>query len=553
MHQTSTKVNFTLPAVVQLGFSGSRALFEGVLTDSPHALQLCAEFKPWLDWRLERLRKELNLDDNQFLVGISQLACGADMLFTKYCRSQSIPQRFFLPENRYDFLNAVEPDGTPDFTPFQRAEAETLFESEHVIQERVVCNSPDRSSRFVESNLEILRVSDAMVCVLRADSVGKIGGTRQLLKRAIVRGVPVLEIQVAEQAGRFVVVVDKWHNLPNETGRPIQNFPEFLGQLSYPKFVSGQNPIPKRNEFCEKLMNLATRHAANRQRLFRRGAVVIIGTHVLATVLATGVLAIPHSENHSYDTHSFDWLTWGMVGVLSVELVLLVLGYFVHWLLHHSRAVQDWASARFVCELVRSVDAIGSRHLYLTHLYRISIPIAWRPLLRTLSVVHLNSTWPHRNQPWQAMRDQYIHHRFDDPKHGQLKFFEESLERDRRLMWRCQTIFSLFSIYAMLATAAKILMLSYHFDNHVLPVVIGFFAVTLPVIAVAGLSWAAAIDCEARVETFEETLRFLRRQRPYLEQADSAFEFDQLLMETEAVLLGEISSWYSRRTTKGVS
>lgn len=72
-------------------------------------------------------------------------------------------------------------------------------------------------------------------------------------------------------------------------------------------------------------------------------------------------------------------------------------------------------------------------------------------------------------------------------------------------------------------------------------------------VAVGGLSWSAAIDCEARVETFGETLRFLRRQRPLLEQAASAGEFDGLLLETETTLLGETVNWFSRRSNTGVT
>lgn len=550
--RASSPAKFSLPSVVQLGFSGSRALFEGQLTDAPQALKLCEEFKAWFEKRFARIRNELQLEENQFFVGVSQLACGADMIFTKVCKNLSIPQRFFLPEHREKFLSAMEPDGVPDFTQLQRAEAEILFESDHVIQERVAASAPSRASRFEEVNTEIMRVSDAMICILREQSVGKPGGARQILQRAIKRGIPVLEIQVAEREGTFAVVVDFWHNLSGDT-TPVQNLPDDLARLSLPPLRSGQDHIPERDEFCDKLMSLATFHANDHQRLFRRGAVVIIGTHILATVLATAVLAIPHDGSHAAETAKPIWLLWGMIGILSVEVVVLAIGFYVHRLLHHSRTVREWAIARVVCELVRSIGAIGSRHLYLEHFFRIPLPRVYRPLLRTLSILHLKATWPFRNQPWQLQRDQYISHRFDDSQHGQLQFFETSLKKDKRLLQRCQRLFTTCSIFAMVATGAKILMLSFHFEDHSTLAALGFLAVTFPVLAVAGLSWAAAFDCEARVETFEEALRFLHRQRPHLEQASSGYEFDQLLLETEAVLLCEIATWYSRRATKAVS
>ena len=548
--------NPTLPSVVQLGFSGSRELFDGVLTDSPDALKLCADAEVWLADRLAKIREELALDDNQFFVGISQIACGADTIFSKVCSKQSIPQRIFLPEHRDQFLSAVEPNGNPDFTVKQHAEAEELLDAEHIIQERCVVNSPDRTARFEETNVEIMRVSDAMICLLSAKAAGKQGGTRQLLERAIQRGMPVLEIQVFGRNGRFEVVQDQWHNVKVASRKPIKNLPEDLVRLPFPALISGQDPIPRHGEYCDALVKLATHQAEGRQRLFKLAAGLIIITHIAATVLAASALALHSSPDlHQVSDHSADDPTshWLVLSLLLVELVFLVLGFGVHHLLHHSHAVQEWAISRVVCELVRSMRAIGTRHLYLEHLFRLQLPSDYRPLLRTLSVLHLHSTWPQRNQPWETQRDQYSRDRFDDPVNGQLRFFEKALQRDERLMINCQRMFTICSVLAMVATTLKIYLLWSDFSEHLWLGIFGCLAVKLPVLAVAGLSWAAAVDCEARVETFRETLHFLHLQRPYLEQAASGSEFDRLLIETETVLLGEITSWYSRRANKGVS
>jgi hypothetical protein len=260
-----------------------------------------------------------------------------------------------------------------------------------------------------------------------------------------------------------------------------------------------------------------------------------------------GAAEIADHANGEHASH------WPVLGLLLVELFLLVAGFRVHQLLHHSHAVQEWAIARVVCELVRSMRAIGSRHLYLEYLFRLHLPFAYRPLLRTLSVLHLHSTRTQRNQPWEPQRDLYIRERFDDPVNGQLHFFEKALKRDERIMNQCQRIFMVCSILAMAATALKVFLLWNDIHADLALAILGTFAVTLPVLAVGGLSWAAAVDCEARVETFRETLHFLRCQRPYLEQASSGSEFDRLLIETETVLLGEITNWYSRRANKGVS
>jgi len=74
----------------------------------------------------------------------------------------------------------------------------------------------------------------------------------------------------------------------------------------------------------------------------------------------------------------------------------------------------------------------------------------------------------------------------------------------------------------------------------------------MPVLAVAALSLAAALDLEGLVHTYGETLAFLRRNVTWLNAASSEGEFVRLLLEIEAHLLGETATWSSRRSFKGV-
>src|SRR6185369_701309 len=109
--------------------------------------------------------------------GISQIAIGADTLFTEACARANVPQRIFLPQSRAEYLNAKGAEGTPDFDDVQRETAARLLRSEHIIQERVVGLSEDRTERFEETNLEILRVSDLVVCLAGTRNSNRRGGT----------------------------------------------------------------------------------------------------------------------------------------------------------------------------------------------------------------------------------------------------------------------------------------------------------------------------------------------------------------------------------------
>jgi hypothetical protein len=539
-------VSSPFPCVVHLGFAGSRHLFDRS-HDAPIAeAHLENQVLEYFSTRLGELPGELGLKPGHFLCGISQIACGADSIFTRACRDRRIPQRIFLPQHRDAYLSAIGSDGKPDFTSDERKEAESLLSAEHIIQERVVSVSADRQQRFEDVNVQILRVSDVVVCLLREDAVGKPGGTAQLLERAKQRGTPVLAIRVGLRDGQ-PKFREQWHNQDEKHPFQPPRLPEELAAL--PASVS-LDPLPSREEYCEPLKKLASTQAKWHQRLFKYATVVIIGTHILATLAATVALATRgHGDGHG--------VPWPILALLAVELLFLTIGFGVHFHLHRTRAARVWAVARVTAELARSLRAIGNRHVYLEYLFRLQLPQRFRPLLRTLSVLQLRSTWLRRDDPWEPARDQYIRGRFDDQTNGQIGFYQRGLITDERRLQRCRWTFSVCSLLAIAATAAMLgLMLSSPgwLENWaaVWPPVLETLAIMLPVMAVGGLSWAAALDCEARVETFRETLNFLYRQKPHIEQATSAAEFDTLLLETETTLLGEIANWYSRRSNMEV-
>lgn len=191
----------TLPVVVQLGFAGSRELFDPATN---------AAIRGYLIERLKKLPGELGLSEQHVLCGISQAAVGADTLFIEACRAEGIRQRIFLTQPREDYLQAA--GAKPDFTADQQRAAQALLESEHIVEERVVTTARDRHARFEEVNIEIASASDVVLCVARADAEAKPGGTLDLLDAAIRQGKPVLEIRVSLEEAR-PVFVERWHGL----------------------------------------------------------------------------------------------------------------------------------------------------------------------------------------------------------------------------------------------------------------------------------------------------------------------------------------------------
>ena len=82
--------------------------------------------------------------------------------------------------------------------------------------------------------------------------------------------------------------------------------------------------------------------------------------------------------------------------------------------------------------------------------------------------------------------------------------------------------------------------------------VLGAFAIIMPLLAVAALSLAAAMDLEARAHIYKDMREFLEQQTAHLNAA-SERSYPRLLLETESRLLGETANWFSRRSFAGVA
>ena len=110
-----------IPLVVQVGFAGSRILFDAAAHPGLDALKFEREIEDHLAAVLEALPETLGLAKKHFLCGISQIAIGADTLFTRACARLGISQRIFLSQHRDAYLAAKCENGTPDFTEAQAA------------------------------------------------------------------------------------------------------------------------------------------------------------------------------------------------------------------------------------------------------------------------------------------------------------------------------------------------------------------------------------------------------------------------------------------------
>lgn len=521
-----------LPVVVQLSFAGSRILLDSKSHPGVDEALFHDAVRRHLTERLRALPAELGLSDRHFVCGLSQLAIGADTLFTRACRDLSWTQRLLLPQHREDFLSAAGADGTPDFTDGQRQAARELLASPHVIQELVVSDSPDRHTRFHDVNLELVRLSDVVVCLVKATNVDRVGGTRELIDDAKHRKLPVLEIRVSVGPQGEPQFEEEWHH---RDGFRLPRLPEELSGLH-----AELTGLPSIGDYCGPMKTFASQMADAKQTLFKTAALIIIGTHVLATLCAVIALKL----------HGAAALPWLLRG----ELLLLAMGLLTHWSLHRAHAARVWAMSRLVAEIARSSLALREVPAYLRHLFSLPLPPSLHGMLRTLGVLHLRETRRLPAESWAVRRDRYVKSRLTDAKSGQMAYYAAKLAGAANRSKAARVAFVVGSGCAFLATFGKLILVARTSGGtEALEAVLGVLAVVLPVIAVAALSLAASFDLEARAHTYEEMLGFLRAQEAHLANARSERAFGRLALETEARLLGETATWYSRRAFTGVT
>jgi len=544
-----------LPIIVTVGFSGPRRWFDTSLHPTIDPADFSARIENWLMEKLRQLPKELGLTDHHHLCGLSQIAIGADMAFTRACRTLDMPQWIFLPQHRDAYLDAVSSKGIPDFTPAEKLEALELLKSPHIIHERVVGEAHDRSARFEESNIELVRRSDVLVCLVGEGTLGKPGGTRDVVKRAANWHKPVLLVTLGVEAGQPLIQAEWQWNPPHGSAKNFTppELPRGLAEIGL--IGNSKSTIPTVGSCLLAVQRETSQRAKDHSMLFKTAALIIVGTHFFATVFAVTVLILNPHEVKNYGIY------WLPAALLLIELGFLGWGYFTHRRLHHAAAASQWAFQRLAAEIARSVLAFGKSHLIPGHLNTLPFPPSLSPFLRTIAILHLRDTRATDPVDWKTRRDTYVGSRLNGTG-GQIHFYHREACKAARLQHWAHSAFMTGSLLAIAATALKlvivvILATDHHLLHH-LPYadaksVLGFLAVVLPVVAVAALSLAAANDLEARHHTFEEMHDFLKRQSTRIENCGSEREFSRLLLETESRLLGETVNWFSRRSFTAVA
>ena len=543
-HQT------VFPIIVPLGFAGSRHLLpaKADLTAAQRASFFSA-VEAHLTEVIQHLPVQLGMSDQHVLCGISQIAIGADAIFTRVCANLNVPQRIFLPQTRDVYLEALGPAGEADFSLEEIAATRELLASPHVIQERVVSDAPDRTVRFVDTNIEIIRESEVFVCLLRPNARRNAGGTAELLEKVQQRGQPVLEIRCAAVDGlpRFTQTRHNWPDTGRDrSAQTLWRLPTLPGELTTRGVAGRANAMrdlfTHARAHLDALAQSGGDQATLQRGVFRNAALCIIAAHLSATVCAVLSQNLHHSVL--------------LAVLLNIEALLLTAGLSIHIWLHRARAVKSWATFRLASELSVSALAMRNARVSLEHLFTLPFPASLLPLLRTIHVLHLVLS-KENNSPWEQRRAAYIEERLEGER-GQIGYYKRELIKAKRRLRIANWTFLTATSLALATTPLKMLLTQAGFDvatrlNGAVGLGMSLVAVVFPMLAVAALSLAASFDLEARVHTYEDTLNDVERIKSVMLLADSDREFGRLALQAEREMLAETANWASRRSFTSVT
>ena len=521
---------------LHIGFAGARSLWPKDWTDEKVQ---AAEQSACLQLRrlLGELPTRLHVADRCFRVGISQIAIGADSIFADACAAESIPLRVFLPQTRDVYLRAIG-STSRDFSKSQCKAAVARLDDSHVIEEAVVSVSSDRRTRFSECNVEIARASDVLVSLQKFErETGKKGGTDELVALAHKQGKPLLAIAVEIEDGEPKLHAD-W-----------QRFEQFKAP-ALPKVL--KSVTIRDDHWLDGLKNHGSTAAEAQRKQFERRTRVVVWAHVGATALAAAALAISYAKATGVASLAIAYPAVPIL--LSLEVLLLAWGWYTHRALHHDATTHGWADVRLIAEIARSAQAIVSKessraaqHTPLQHLLDLPLPESFKHLIQTINVLHLKQSRAHRQEDWQIARARYLAERIDKPEKGQLAYFTKQSAEAKKSVARAHRWFWIYTLAAILATATKLLLPQLGIKLDDAAAVLSWFAILLPVMAVAVMSISASLDKEARASTYQEMLDFLAIQKHQIENAASEPEFLRLQAETELRLLSEVVNWFHRR------
>ena len=493
------------PSFVVVGFVGTRKV------EDPAQPGREARLHARLAEVIDRLRQEIGTDRS--LIAVSALATGSDTIFAEVVAERGINHQVFLPQTADAFFNL------PDFgTEAALERSRRLAGGANVIEVQVASDSQERQMRFTECGYEVANSCDVLIAVHAASAIKRPGGTIETLEFARTLGKRVITVPLED------------HLAISETGDlgPLGVDPDApqldrLFTIKDPGAAGAQDHLPAVTE----LKRHASAISQRAKSYFQYSAGVAVTTHVLATVIAVAVLV--------YDYHHL----WA----IAIKVLLLAVGLTLPIYLHLRTPQHEWATARLVAELCRSVLALRGFPNRLSYLKALHLPELSR-FVQALEVLHLKAA---ARQPFDlpAFAKAYEANRIN----AQMAFYAQRARQAKKVRRALEWSFYVTSSAALISS---IVYLYYGGSENAqqLPTAVlnltRFCPIAFPVIAAACASLISTLDLDHRIDRFDSMVRFLTAQRGCLRTANSRITIVRIVNRVEQALLQEVVEWFAK-------
>ena len=470
-----------------------------------------------------------------------------------------------------------------------------------------------RRERFREAAFEITRYADLLVAVLTQNEFddlvsgargtgAKKGGSFETVEEARNSGTPVLILNHQAKKGEPGVA---FFSGEDGAGFVRQSGADWVQSLSLPTIAPDVEHLIGHHEVASfdaasfdyaqvlhPIANLAKKVSREGKEKTRQLALVVLGLHVAATF--AGVVGL---MKDSLKAAAPAWLDWVVLAVghpgAKVALLLAALSVALYEIAGKFHGHHDWLRSRRLAEVLTSAKVLAGldrreeTRLYrpfpgsLRHLRELGCGAELGSLIQSLNTLHLRET---RQLAAEDVKQEFVKgycaerlgEASDIPDNvgtrlellraalfgrdesgdrkgstkSQIPYFRKESFRGKAA--RARLLLGFLVVQAIALAGATWAWSDYGRHDGAFLLLAKFGPVFLPVVGAALIAWLAYSDDERRSQSYPAVAKRLQELKTQLERNSGDESLKRDVVETESLILQDVSAWYERMSSMRV-
>lgn len=496
-----------------------------------------------------------------WLVAVSSVALGADLVFAEECLAAGLPWKCLLPFPQEEFRR-------DDFTEADWARVEQCLARAYRVEtltEGIPLNPEARNKAYTDCGHRTVEAADVMLLLWNGQPSKGSGGTADMWEYARTLNRPAWYFNPVDASTHRV----GWPGADDGGWQERRLFHSRVTPLIMEATElehvtpTKDGPVAPATVVGEGLLTLFTRldHVAEqRQGDTKRTMQNVLRAHLLATAAAALSVTVI-TQNLHHRLHDLPALAvLAAIGFSALVIAKPVLaGLALHWdrNLHKFNAQKRWVEARVAAELCRSALTCWSMPTAPLRVFEEEDFPHFKRLICTLRIAR--ETDPAAASPEHAAIEGYLTARVEDQaryfkrKHGQAVKEYQGWQRKFNLATGFVIVIGglagLAEAIDSCCSASGVPLPSFattasHFLHLASPYV-AFLLIMAPFYATYALAMLAILDCRRRRERYASMEVFLERQKNRITRMKSPASRAAMVQNTERMLLEELHEWHS--------